>query len=198
MAGDLAYLNTRDLSRSCPTPNLYYHYTGPFKVEAVHDGSAKPSLPASSTIHLTVNLSYLRRFLNDPLPGQVTHTESPDPVIAGEDPSEDEFEETRILDTHIYRHYRGGKLQFRVAWGGWPDDRTWFNADVGEFDHARNALDKFYALLSTTVRSPRSPEVSLSSPPTDKSRDMPFFPGGGVVTGRTPSTRPLQTLLSFP
>ena len=55
-------------------------------MEAVHGGSAKLLLPAGSRIHLTLNLSYLRRFDNDPLPGQATDAESPDPVITGEDP----------------------------------------------------------------------------------------------------------------
>ena len=191
-AGDLAYLDTRHLSRGRPTPKLDYRWTGPYRVEAVHGGSAKLSLPTGSKIHPTVNLSYLRRFDNDPLPGQTTDAESPDPVIAGEDPSEDEFEVTRILDARINRQYRGGRLQFRVAWRGWPDDPTWYNADDGEFSHAKDALDEFYALPSTVVRRPRSAEVSPPSPPTDKSRDEPFFPGGGGVTGHRPSTRSLH------
>ena len=177
--GDLAYLNTRHLMRGRPTPKLDYHWTGPYKVEALHGGSAKLFLPAGSKIHLTVNLSYLCGFDNNPLPGQATDAESPDPVIAGEDPSGDEFEVTRILDACINRQYRGGRLQFRVAWHGWPDDPTWYNADDGKFSHAKDALDKFYALPSTKVRPSRSAGVSPPSPPTDKSRDEPFFPGGG-------------------
>ena len=145
-----------------------------------------------------MNLSYLRRFDNDPLPGQATDAESPDPVIAGEDPSEDEFGVTRILAARINRQYRGGRLQFRVAWRGWPDDPTWYNADDGEFSHAKDALNEFYALPLTKVRPPHSTEVSPPSPPSDKSRDEPFFPGGGGVTGRRPSTCPLQTPISFP
>ena len=155
-------------------------------------------LPAGSKIHPTVNPSYLRRFDNDPLHGQTTDAESPDPVIAGEDPSEDEFEVTRILDARINRQYRGGRLQFRVALHGWPDDPTWYNADDSEFSHARDALNDFYALPSTIVCAPRSAEVSPPSPPTDKSRDEPFFPGGGGVTGRRPSTRSLQTPITLP
>ena len=191
VAGDLAYLNTRNHSCGRPTPKLNYRWTGPYRVEAIHGGSAKLSRPAGSKVHPTVNLSYLHRFDNNPLPGQETDAESPDPVLAGEDPSEDEFEVTRILDARINRQYRGGKLQFRVAWRGWPDDPTWYNADVGEFSHAKGALDEFYALPSTRVRPPRSAKVSPPSPPTDKSGDEPFFPGGGGVTGRRPSTRPL-------
>ena len=185
----------RYLSRGRPTPKLDYPWTGPYKVEAVHGGSAKLLLPAGSKIHLTVKLSYLCRFDNDSLPGQATDTESPDPVIAGEDPSEDEFEVTRILDARTNRQYRGGRLQFRVAWRGWPDDPTWYNADDGEFNHTKNALNEFYALPSMKVRHPRSARVSPPSPPTDKSWDEPFFLGGGgvTVTGRRPSTRSLST-----
>ena len=103
-------------------------------------------------------------------------------MIAGEDPLEDEFDVTRILDARINRQYRGGRLQFWGAWRGWPDDPTWYNADDGEFSHARDALNEFYALPSTIVCAPRSTEVSSPSPPTGKSRDEPFFPGGGGVT----------------
>jgi len=197
-AGDLAYLDTRHLSRGRPTPKLDYRWTGPYRVEAVHGGSAKLSLPAGSKIHPTVNLSYLRRFDNNPLPGQATDAESPEPVVAGEDPSEDEFEVTGILDARVNRQYRGGRLQFRVAWRGWPDDPTWYNADDGEFTHAEDALDRFYALPSTKVRRPHPTEVSPPSPPTDKSRDEPFSSGGGGVTGRRPSTRSPHVPTSFP
>ena len=117
-AGNLAYLDTRLLSRRGPTPKLDYPWTGPYRVEAVHGGSAKLLLPAGSRIHPTVNLSYLHRFDNDPLPGQATDAESPDPVITGEDPVEDKFEVTRILDARINRQYRGSRLQFWVAWRG--------------------------------------------------------------------------------
>ena len=191
VAGDLAHLDTRHLSRGRPTPKLDYRWTGPYRVEAVHGGSAKLSLPAGSKVHPTVNLSYLPPFDNNPLPGQATDAESPDPVIAGQDPSEDEFEVTQILDARIRRQYRGGRLQFRVVWSVWLDDPTWYNADDGEFSHAKDAVDDFYALPSTKVCTPRSAEVSPPSLPNDKSRDEPFFPGGGGVTGRRPSTRPL-------
>ena len=39
--GDLACLETRHLSLGRPTPKLDYRWTGPYKVEAVHGGSAK-------------------------------------------------------------------------------------------------------------------------------------------------------------
>ena len=171
VARDLAYLDTRHLLRGRPTTKLDYLWTGPYKVVAIHGGSAKPSLPAGSKIHPTVNLSYICRIDNVPHPGQVTDAESPDLVIAGEDPSEDKFEVTHILDARINRPYCGVRLQLQVAWCGWPDDPTWYNADDGEFDHAKDALDEFYALPSTEVRPPRSIEVSPASPPTDKSQD---------------------------
>ena len=197
-AGNLAYLDTRHLSRGRPTLKLDYRGTGPYRVEAIHGGSAKLSLPTGSKIHPTVNLLYLCRFDNDPVPGQTTDAESPDPVIAGEDPSEDGIEVTRILDARINRQYRGGRLQFRVAWHGWPDDPTWYNADNGEISHAKDALNEFYTLPSTKVRCPSSAEATPPSPPTGKPRDESFFPGGGGVTGCRPSTRSLQTPVPGP
>ena len=195
-AGDLAYLDTRHLSRGRPTPKLDYRWTGPYRVEGVHGGSAKISLPTGSKIHPTVNLLYLRQFDNDPLPGQTTDAESPDPVIAGEDPSQDEFEVTHILDARINKQYRGGRLQFRVAWRRWPDEPTWYNADNCEFSHAMDALIEFYALPLTVVRPPRSAKVSPLSPPTDKVSGQSFFPRGKVVLW--PSTRSLQTPIPCP
>ena len=108
--GDPAYLDTRHLSRGGPTRNLDYRSSGPHKVEAVHDGSAKLLLPAGSKIHPRVNISYLRRFDNEPLPGQETEAVFPDPVVAGEDLSENELEVTRILDACMNRQCHGGRL----------------------------------------------------------------------------------------
>ena len=127
----------------------------------------------------------------------MTDAEFPDLVIAGEDPSEDEFEITRILDARINRQYCVGRLQFQVSWRGWPDDPTWYNADDGAFSHGKDALEEFYALPSTVVRRPRSAEVSLPSPASDKSRDKPFFPGEGGLTGHRPSTRSLHSTPSL-
>ena len=103
VAGDLANLDTRHMSHGRPTPKLDYRWTAPHEVEALQGGSAKLSLPASSKIHLTVNLSYHRRFENDQLPGQVTEAGSPNPVVAGEERSQDKFEVTCILVDRMNR-----------------------------------------------------------------------------------------------
>ena len=178
VAGDLGNLDVRHLSCSRPTPRLDYRWTSAYKVQAVHGASAKLSFPAGSKKHLTVNFSYLRRFNDEPLPGQVSDAKFPDQVIAGKDPLEDEFEVTCILDARINRHYCGGRLQFRVAWRGWPYDYTWYNAADSKFSHANDFLDEFYTLPSTTVHPPRSTKSSPPAPPTDKSWDEPFLHRG--------------------
>ena len=60
VARDLPCLDRRHLTHGRPTPKLDYRWTGSYRVEAVHGGSAKLSLPTGSKIHPTVNLSYLR------------------------------------------------------------------------------------------------------------------------------------------
>ena len=138
-----------------------------------------------------MNLSYLRQFDNDLLPSQATDAESPDPVIAVKDPSEDEFKVTSILDAHNNRLYRSSIFQFRVAWLGWPDDPTWYNTDDDEFSHAKDALDDFDALPSAKVRPPRSAGVSPPSSCTNMSWGEPYFPGRGWCYGP-------QALYTFP
>ena len=145
-----------------------------------------------------MNLSYLRRFDNDPLPGQAMDAESPDPVIAGEDPSEDEFEVTHILDARINRQYCGSRLQYRVSWRGWPDDPTWYNVDDGEFSHAKDALDQCYALPPTVVRPPRSASVSPPLLPLTSLGTRLFSPGGVVLRAAGPLHVPYKHLSHFP
>ena len=69
-AGDLAYLDRRRLSPGRMKLKLVYRWTGPYRMEAVHGGLAKLSLPTGSKIHRRINLLYRRLFANDPLPGQ--------------------------------------------------------------------------------------------------------------------------------
>ena len=211
--GDLTYLSTQHLARGRPTHKLDYRWTGPYQAKSVHRGAAKLALPQGSKIHPVINLSHLRRYPNDPLPGQATEAESPDPVVQdSDDPSEHEFGVVDILDARVNRRIRGGRLQFRVNWRGWPDDPTWYNADDGEFDNAPEALERFYALPSTSVRRPKSysqtpstnrdtpapPTPSTSSNPSnpallpapcDKPRDEAFSAGGGGVAGLRRSPR---------
>ena len=63
VAGDLAYLVTKHLSHDRPSLQLDYWCMGPYEVAAVHGGSAKLSLLASSKIPPMVILSYHRDLL---------------------------------------------------------------------------------------------------------------------------------------
>ena len=107
-------------------------------------------------------------------------------MIAGEDPSEDEFEVTRILDARINRQYRGSRLQLRVAWRGWPDDPTWYNADDGEFDHAKNALNEFMHSHPPKCAAPVLPEFPRPPLPLTSLGTSLFSPGGVVLRAAGP------------
>ena len=41
--------------------------------------------------------------------------------------NEEEFELKKILDSRL--HSRSRKLQYKVAWVGYPPDLTWYNAE---------------------------------------------------------------------
>jgi hypothetical protein len=151
--GDFVYISTDKLHRSRPTPKLDFKWTGPYPVKSVYEGAATLDLPPGSKIHPTINLARLRKYANDPLPGQPTDVESPDPVIPAEDPADEEYEVERILDARLNRR-RKNLLEFRVKWRGWPDDPAWYSADNGEFSGSREALDTFYALPTTRTRRP--------------------------------------------
>ena len=44
----------------------------------------------------------------------------------------------------------GGKIQFRVKWKGYDEDKEWYNASG--FDHAKDIVDDFYNRNPTKPR----------------------------------------------
>lgn len=79
----------------------------------------------------------LRKYENDPLPGQPS-------LVKQDQPQDDtieedfEYEVERILDSKLVRR----KLFYQVKWLGWDDDDTWYPAS--NFDHAPSRLLYFH------------------------------------------------------
>lgn len=76
----------------------------------------------------------LRKYPNNPLPGQEAENPSPD-LLDGEE----EWELERVLTARLYYH----KQQYQVEWKGWDPDPTWYPAS--DFKNAARKLEEFHA-----------------------------------------------------
>ena len=77
----------------------------------------------------------LRRYPNNPLPGQAS--ENP----AGEDvdgTGAEEWEVDKVTASRLYR----GKLQYQAQWRGWDPDPEWYPAS--DFKNAPAALQRYH------------------------------------------------------
>lgn len=76
----------------------------------------------------------LRRFEDNPLPGQAA--ENPDAQT--NELGDDEWEVEEILSSRLYY----GKLQYQARWKGWDPDATWY--DASSFKNATAVLDSYH------------------------------------------------------
>lgn len=102
-------------------------------VEKTGHGSFRLAVPDSWRGSDVFPPDRLRRYPNNPLPGQ--EAENP----PGEDiDGQEEWEVERILESRT--HY--GKLQYRAQWRGWDPDPKWYPAT--DFRNAPAALQRFH------------------------------------------------------
>ncbi len=87
----------------------------------------------------------LRKASKDPLTNQVN--EPPPPVIIN---NEEEWEVEDILDARSHQ----GKLQYRVKWIGWDEDREWY--DATGFENSPEIIEDFHS------RYPNKPRFGKS------------------------------------
>ena len=94
-------------------------------------------------IHDVFHPSLLQKASADPLAGQ--HNEPALPVIVDD---EEEWEVDNILDAR--RVGRSRKVQFRVKWKGYDEDKQWY--DASGFEHSKDIVDDFYQRNPTKPR----------------------------------------------
>ena len=85
-------------------------------------------------IHPVFHTNLLRLDPDDPLPGQIQ-----EPPLPIEIDGEEEYEVESVLDSRMYRK----KLQYRVAWLGYPPDSTWYDAE--NFENSPDLIREFHA-----------------------------------------------------
>ena len=145
--GDEVWLLTKNIKTKRPSKKLDHKMVSPFKIKALVGSSCRLDLPTSMKIHNVFHPSLLRKASADPLPGQ--HNDPAPPVIVDD---KEEWKVNDILDARKKggRKGVGGKIQFRVKWKRYDEDREWYNA-LG-FGHAKEIVDDFYNRNPTKPR----------------------------------------------
>jgi hypothetical protein len=121
--GDHVYIIKRSQLTDRPSDKLDFPLTRQhFKIKAMHGYSYELEVPANWTGTTVFPADRLRKFDNNPLPGQ--EAEEPDGEVL--ESGEKEWEVDDVLASRL--HY--GKLQYQVSWRGWDPDPNWYYAGL--------------------------------------------------------------------
>ena len=133
--GDRVVIIKRSELTSRPSDKLSFPVTQQHYrvVEKTATGAYRLDMPASWQGSTEFHADRLRRYPNNPLPGQAS--ENP----PGEDiEGKEEWEVDRMLASRTYH----GKLQYQAQWKGWDPDPTWYPAS--DFKNAPAVLKRFH------------------------------------------------------
>jgi hypothetical protein len=162
--GDQVWLEGRHLRTNQPTVKLAPKCHGPLKVIQVMSAvNYRLELPTQWSIHDVFHTDLLTPYRETPTHGTNYQRPPPDLVEGME-----EYEVEKVLDSH--RYGRGRKLQYLIAWKGYPDsDNQWVNWDdaegaqevIMEFKHSnpdrethiKASIDSLHSLSPTRICS---------------------------------------------
>jgi hypothetical protein len=136
---DQVWLEGRHLHANQPTAKLASKRHSPFKVvQVMSPVNYRLGLPTQWSIHDVFHTDLLTPYRETITHGTNYQCPPPDLVDGVE-----EYEVKKVLDSH--RYGRGRKLQYLVAWKGYPDsDNQWVNWDDAE--GAQEAIREFKRL----------------------------------------------------
>jgi hypothetical protein len=168
--GDQVWLEGRHLRTNQPMAKLAPKRHGPFKViQVMSPVNYRLELPMQWSIHDAFHTDLLTPYRETPTHGANYQRPPPDLVDGVE-----EYEVEKVLDSR--RYGRGCKLQYLIAWKGYPDsDNQWVNWDDAE--GAEDAIREFKRSnpdheihIKVSIDSPCSPShsriSSMSTSPT--------------------------------
>ena len=142
--GDRVYLSTRNLKNYRPSRKLSAKYDGPYIVVEQVGNAYRLRLPDGSSIHDVFSPDVLKKYPDNPLPGQES-AQTPSEAIAGSE----EWEVNEILASKLQH----GKLYYHVSWRGHDPDSTWYLAS--NFLGAPHKLRDFHQRYPNTAGPPR-------------------------------------------
>lgn len=119
--GDKVFVIKKAWSTTRPSDKLDFPLTRtPYEIiSKIKDNVFRLKVPEGWRATDQFNADRLRRFPDNPLPGQAA--ENPDGELLD---GEEEWEVEELTASRL--HYR--KLQYQVKWKGWDPDPTWYNA----------------------------------------------------------------------
>ena len=146
--GDLVLLSTKDLKWQMvrrSLEKLVERFVGPYKIKAVISSNVvELELPTTVKIHLVVNVSQIKRYVNQ-VNGQ--RREAPQPVVVE---GEEEWKVEKILNKRKIR----GKDKFLVRWKGFmAEGDTWESRE--NLQNAGDLLREFEEEYSRDSREVR-------------------------------------------
>lgn len=136
MGAQQVYLSTKNLHLDRPSRKLAGPFAGPFKVVEQHYHSYRLKLPSSWRIHPVFHARYLRKYPNNPLPGQVNEEEEVINITG-----DDEYVVESIIAVQKSRG-RGSNLEYQAKWLDCDEDPEWYPAS--DFKYSPHLLRGFH------------------------------------------------------
>lgn len=164
--GDYVFLSAKHIQTTRPSAKFDHNKLGPFKIlSTIGSHAYKLDLPPSIRIHPVFHVSLLTPRDSPSCPDFDNRTPAPLPPIQVE--GEDHYEVAEVLDSRY--HHR--KLQYLVAWQGYPDpsENTW--EPQAHLWNAQDSINDFHR------RYPNKP-----GSPSHRSRGTRPKRGGNVMT----------------
>lgn len=145
--GDLVYLATKNLHTDRPSRKLSNPFAGPFPVVRQIGYSYELKIPTSWQIHPVFHARYLRKYPNDPLPGQENEEMEPINIVG-----DNEYVVEEILGVRTAKDGKG--LRYKAKWLGYDEDPEFYPAS--DFKYSPLLLRDFHRKYPDKIGPPAS------------------------------------------
>ena len=144
--GDMVMVSTANWKMDRPSRKLSDKWYGPVKVLDKIGESWKLELPSNWKIYPVFHSHSLRRFVADPLPGQVQEPPAAIQLL----PEQDEWEIEEVLGAKLLNR----KLHYQIKWKGADEDLEWY--PCSDAMTAPHLLKRFHLRYRDAIGPPRS------------------------------------------